>query len=45
VIGVDRRSLMLANCHDATLDDSRGCSLVPWKQVIEPRLGWRSARW
>lgn len=39
VRGVYRRSLMLASGRFAMLDDGRGFSLVPWKPVIEQRLG------
>jgi type IV secretory pathway VirD2 relaxase len=37
--GVYRRSLMLASGRFAMLDDGVGFSLVPWKPVIEARLG------
>ena len=39
VSGVYRRSLQLASGRFALLDDGIGFSLVPWKPVIEPRLG------
>lgn len=39
VAGVYRRSVMLASGRYAMLDDGMGFSLVPWKPVIEPRLG------
>lgn len=39
VTGIYRRSVMLASGRYAMLDDGRGFSLVPWKPVIEPRLG------
>lgn len=34
-----RRSVMLANGRYAMLDNGVGFSLVPWRPVIEPRLG------
>ena len=37
--GVYRRSLMLASGRYAMLEDAMGFSLVPWKPVIEHRLG------
>ena len=37
--GVYRRSVLLASGRFAMLDDGVGFSLVPWKPVIEPRLG------
>jgi hypothetical protein len=37
--GVYRRSVMLASGRFAMLDDGMGFSLVPWKPVIEARLG------
>ncbi|TEC91594.1 relaxase/mobilization nuclease domain-containing protein [Pseudomonas aeruginosa] len=43
VAGIYRRSLMLASGHCAMLDDGMGFSLVPWKPVIEQRLGQRLA--
>lgn len=39
VAGIYRRSIMLASGRYAMLDDGMGFSLVPWKPVIEPRLG------
>jgi len=39
VSGVYRRSVMLASGRYAMLDDGKGFSLVPWKPVIEQRLG------
>lgn len=39
VIGIYRRSVMLASGRYAVLDNSKGFSLVPWKPIIEPRLG------
>ncbi|ARS55733.1 relaxase/mobilization nuclease domain-containing protein [Ralstonia pseudosolanacearum] len=39
VAGIYRRSIMLASGRYAMLDDGMGFSLVPWKQVIEQRLG------
>ncbi|WP_459203664.1 relaxase/mobilization nuclease domain-containing protein [Ralstonia pseudosolanacearum] len=39
VAGVYRRSVMLASGRFAMLDDGMGFSLVPWKPVIEQRLG------
>lgn len=39
VSGVYRRSLQLASGRFALLDDGISFSLVPWKPVIEPRLG------
>jgi len=39
VSGVYRRSVMLASGRFAMLDDGKGFSLVPWKAVIEQRLG------
>ncbi|MCY1380010.1 hypothetical protein D9M69_677880 [compost metagenome] len=39
VSGVYRRSLQLASGRFALLDDGIGFSLVPWKPVIEPKLG------
>lgn len=43
VAGVYRRSVMLASGRYAMLDDAIGFSLVPWKPVIEQRLGQRLA--
>lgn len=37
--GVYRRSVQLASGRFAMLDDGLGFSLVPWKPVIEPRIG------
>lgn len=39
VAGVYRRSVQLASGRFAMLDDGTGFSLVPWKPVIEQRLG------
>ncbi|VFS92079.1 relaxase [Pseudomonas aeruginosa] len=39
VTGTYRRSVMLASGRFAMLDDGVGFSLVPWKPVIEQRLG------
>lgn len=39
VSGIYRRSIMLASGRYAMLDDGRGFSLVPWKPVLEQRLG------
>lgn len=39
VAGIYRRSVMLASGRYAVLDDGMGFSLVPWKPVIEQRLG------
>jgi len=39
VRGVYRRSVMLASGRFAMLDDGVGFSLVPWKAVLEQRLG------
>jgi len=39
VTGVYRRSVPLASGRFAMLDDGMGFSLVPWKPVIEQRLG------
>jgi type IV secretory pathway VirD2 relaxase len=43
VTGIYRRSVMLASGRYAMLDDGMGFSLVPWKSVIEPRLGQQLA--
>ncbi|MBK6745297.1 relaxase/mobilization nuclease and DUF3363 domain-containing protein [Ottowia sp.] len=43
VAGIYRRSIMLASGHYAMLDDGMGFSLVPWKPVIEQRLGQQIA--
>ena len=37
--GICRRSLQLARGRFAMLDDGKGFSLVPWKPVMEMRLG------
>jgi len=39
VTGIYRRSVMLASGRYAMLDDGMGFSLVPWRPVIEQRLG------
>ncbi|MGA0588797.1 relaxase/mobilization nuclease domain-containing protein [Dyella sp. KRB-257] len=39
VAGIYRRSVMLASGRYAMLDDGMGFSLLPWKPVIEQRLG------
>ncbi|MBC3468615.1 relaxase/mobilization nuclease and DUF3363 domain-containing protein [Pseudomonas sp. RW10S2] len=39
VTGIYRRSVLLASGRYAMLDDGLGFSLVPWKPVIEQRLG------
>ncbi|MED5024772.1 relaxase/mobilization nuclease and DUF3363 domain-containing protein [Pseudomonas aeruginosa] len=39
VAGIYRRSVMLASGRYAVLDDGKGFSLVPWKPIIEKRLG------
>ncbi|MBA6418130.1 relaxase/mobilization nuclease and DUF3363 domain-containing protein [Pseudomonas sp. 5Ae-yellow] len=43
VTGIYRRSVMLASGRYAMLDDGMGFSLVPWKPVIEQRLGQQVA--
>ncbi|MDM8359276.1 MULTISPECIES: relaxase/mobilization nuclease and DUF3363 domain-containing protein [Burkholderiales] len=43
VAGIYRRSVMLASGRYAVLDDGIGFSLVPWKPVIEQRLGQQLA--
>ncbi|WP_369051376.1 DUF3363 domain-containing protein [Burkholderia gladioli] len=43
VAGIYRRSIMLASGRYAMLDDGMGFSLVPWKPVIEQRLGQQIA--
>ena len=43
VTGIYRRSVMLASGRYAMLDDGMGFSLVPWRPVIEPRLGQQLA--
>jgi hypothetical protein len=44
VAGIYRRSVMLASGRYAMLDDGMGFSLVPWRPVIEQRLGQQSRR-
>ncbi|TAJ61864.1 relaxase/mobilization nuclease and DUF3363 domain-containing protein [Variovorax sp.] len=39
VAGIYRRSVMLASGRYALLDEGMGFSLVPWKPVLEQRLG------
>lgn len=39
VSGIYRRSVMLSSERYAMLDDGRGFSLVPWKPMIEQRVG------
>jgi type IV secretory pathway VirD2 relaxase len=43
VSGIYRRSVMLASGRYAMLDDGMAFSLVPWKPVIEQRLGQQIA--
>lgn len=43
VSGIYRRSIMLASGRYAMLDDGLGFSLVPWRPVIEQRLGQQVA--
>lgn len=43
VVGIYRRSVMLASGRYAMLDDGMGFSLVPWKPVIEQRFGHQLA--
>ncbi|EPB8980744.1 DUF3363 domain-containing protein [Pseudomonas aeruginosa] len=43
VAGTYRRNIMLASGRYAILDDGIGFSLVPWKPVIEQRLGQQIA--
>lgn len=43
VSGIYRRSVMLASGRFAMLDDGLGFRLVPWKPVIEQRLGQQIA--
>lgn len=43
VAGIYRRSVMLASGRYAMLDDGMGFRLVPWKPVIEQRLGQQIA--
>ncbi|MBN0719422.1 DUF3363 domain-containing protein, partial [Pseudomonas aeruginosa] len=38
-----RRSVMLASGCYALLDDGMGFSQVPWRPIIEPRLGQQIA--
>ena len=39
VSGIYRRSVQLASGRFAMVGDGFGFSLVPWKPVVEPRLG------
>ncbi|WP_132979623.1 relaxase/mobilization nuclease and DUF3363 domain-containing protein [Pigmentiphaga sp. D-2] len=43
VAGIYRRSVMLASGRYAMLDDGKAFSLVPWKPVVEQRLGQQIA--
>ena len=43
VAGIYRRSVKLASGRYAMLDDGMGFSLVPWRPVIEQRLGQQIA--
>ncbi|WP_458294720.1 DUF3363 domain-containing protein [Enterobacter kobei] len=43
VAGIYRRSVILASGRYALLDDGMGFSLVPWRPIIEPRLGQQIA--
>ncbi|HFX0594344.1 TPA: relaxase/mobilization nuclease domain-containing protein [Pseudomonas aeruginosa] len=43
VAGIYRRSVMLASGRYAMLDDGVGFSLVPWRPVIEQRIGQQIA--
>ncbi|HBR1111407.1 TPA: DUF3363 domain-containing protein [Klebsiella pneumoniae] len=43
VAGIYRRSVVLSSGRYAVLDDGMGFSLVPWKPVIEARLGQQLA--
>lgn len=43
VAGIYRRSVMLASGRYALLEDGKGFSLVPWRPVIEQRLGQQIA--
>jgi len=43
VAGIYRRSVMFASGRYAMLDDGMGFSLVPWRPVIEQRLGQQLA--
>lgn len=41
--GIHRRFVMLGNGRYAMLDDGMGFSLVPWRLMIEQRLGQQIA--
>lgn len=41
--GIYRRSVILASGRYAMLDEGKGFSLVPWRPVIEQRLGQQIA--
>lgn len=43
VAGIYRRSIILASGRRAMLDDGMASSLVPWRLVIEQRLGQQLA--
>ncbi|MGB3068610.1 MAG: relaxase/mobilization nuclease and DUF3363 domain-containing protein [Ottowia sp.] len=43
VAGIYRRSIMLASGRYAVLDDGFSFSLVPWRPVLEPKLGQQIA--
>ncbi|WP_133648537.1 relaxase/mobilization nuclease domain-containing protein [Paraburkholderia flava] len=43
VAGIYRRSVMLVSGRYAMLDDGMGFSLVPWKPVVEQRIGQQLA--
>jgi len=43
ITGIYRRSIMLASGRYAMLDNGLGFSLVPWKPIIEQRLGQKLA--
>ncbi|NYE27236.1 hypothetical protein HDE78_000161 [Rhodanobacter sp. K2T2] len=43
VAGIYQRDIMLANGRYAMLDDDMGFFLVPWRPVIEQRLGQQLA--
>lgn len=43
VVGIYRRSITLASGRYAMLDDDMGFSLVPWRPMIEQRLGQQIA--
>ena len=43
VAGIYRHSVMLVSGRYAMLNDGMGFSLVPWKPVIEPKLGQQIA--